>query len=320
MNQSNDLTQAVLLALYRRAHSYDIEFTASGFWQGKLLSAFELKDGYAVLCEQAPDDSDRSRIDQIVYRLTSNGLLAQLCMVEGKRRGSGSKHIKEAENQARLGALKNLEKTGNDVVYAMTYWLTHFRVWMVTSAGRLEPMDGGTDAPGDRSSYLDISIPEHSAAFDYFVETIKGSGQEGPQSAAEQAPELPGEQQHYAMAGPSHNEMATDEQSGGFVGPVVEEYAEEYEEYAEENAEEYADEGAGGSSTGASRPKPWVLVKVTLERHLLSSDLWVFRAKGKEGKEHKVPKDDWKQSEYDNKKVWVYRGKKTTYYTLHKPS
>lgn len=302
------------MALYQRALGHDIEFTASAFWQAKLLSEFGLKDGYAVLCEQSPDDNDRSRIDQLVYRLTSDGLLAQLCLIEGKRRGAGSKHIREAENQALLGALKNLEHTGQKVVHAMTYWSTHFRVWRVRSAVRtLEPMDGGTDTEGDRKSYLDINDSNHSAIFDNFVDVIKISGLEGPQSAAEQAPELPGEQQHhYAMAGPSgwnaeEPGTSTDpnEQSGGYVGPVDEEYD-----------EEYADEGAGGSSTGASRPKPWVRVKVTLERHLLHPDLWVFRVKGKE---YKVPNDDWEQCEYDKKKVWVYRGKKTTYFTSHRP-
>ncbi|KAH6632480.1 hypothetical protein F5144DRAFT_650552, partial [Chaetomium tenue] len=138
-----DYTGDVLAVLFNRAHNHDIEFTASAYWQAMMQANFTLRDGYAVLCEQSPDENDRTRIDQIVYRLTPDRLLGQLCLVEGKRRGVGNAHIIEAEDRALRGARKALEHSGQEFVFAMTHWRTQFRVWQLRAGTEeLEPMDG----------------------------------------------------------------------------------------------------------------------------------------------------------------------------------
>lgn len=128
MDTPNDLTPRVLEALCHHALGHDIEFTSSGSWQAQLQSQFKLEDGFVVLYEQSPDKSDRTRIDQIVFCLRPTGLVAQLCLVEGKRRGAGTKHIAEAEMQAYKGASKTLDFTGDHIVHIMTSWGICFRL------------------------------------------------------------------------------------------------------------------------------------------------------------------------------------------------
>lgn len=67
----------------------DLKFTAYGYWQAVLQYNFLLSEGYAVLYEQSPDEDDRSRIDQIMFRLIPGepDILMKAYMVEGKRKG-----------------------------------------------------------------------------------------------------------------------------------------------------------------------------------------------------------------------------------------
>lgn len=137
---------------------------------------FRLQDGYAVLCEQSPDDDERTRIDQIIFRLNPDMLLAKVCMVEGKRRGAGSVYIQEAERQALHGAQKAIERDRLPVVYAMIHWRTHFRVWMVTpGGGGLVPLDGRYAKAGDRELYLEIATKDGKEVLNQFIELVKGS-------------------------------------------------------------------------------------------------------------------------------------------------
>lgn len=165
MDIPNDLTPRVLEALCHRPLGHDIEFTSSGF---------KLEDGFVVLCEQSPDENDWTRIDQIVFCLRPNGLVAQLCLVEGKRRGAGTKHIAEAEMQAYKGAKKTLDFTGDHIVHVMTSWGICFRTWELKLGGnKLVPLDGGACLEGHRNSYLDIRNPAHNATFNNFVLAVK---------------------------------------------------------------------------------------------------------------------------------------------------
>lgn len=89
-----DLTRMVLDGLYRHAMQQDIEYTAVEYWQAHLQYEFPMKDGYAALCEQSPDDDSRSRIGQIVYRIDpSTMVFTKLLMSEGKRRDVGLDQI-----------------------------------------------------------------------------------------------------------------------------------------------------------------------------------------------------------------------------------
>lgn len=142
-----DQTDNVLEALYRRAHQIDMEFTASSYWQAKLQTAFPLRDGFACLCEQSPDDNDRRRIDQIIYRVEPGSLiLTKILVVESKRQDQGTAHIKRAEQQLLDGCIRALNHGGPSKPYilGMTTWRTKFRLWRLHSgATSLLGMDGG---------------------------------------------------------------------------------------------------------------------------------------------------------------------------------
>lgn len=242
MDTPNDLTPRVLEALCHRALGHDIEFTSSGFWQAQLQSQFKLEDGFFVLCEQSPDKNDRTRIDQMVFCLRPTGLVAQLCLVEGKRRGAGTKHIAGAEMQAYKGASTTLDFTGDHIVHIMTSWGICFRTWELEIGGRkLVPLNGGPDIPGHRNSYLDIRNPSHNATFNNFVLAVKKQAL-GKQGA-----------QHTGQLG------AGDGDAGGYVDWDAGRYADgdaggygdgDAGGYADADAQGYADVGAGGSNTG----------------------------------------------------------------------
>ncbi|KAL2159727.1 hypothetical protein VTH06DRAFT_2296 [Thermothelomyces fergusii] len=181
---ATDLSSSVLSALYQRAHAQDIEYTASGYWQALMQYHFPLREGYAVLCEQSPDDDDRTRIDQIIFHIRPHTrFLVRVCMIEGKRRGAGSAHIVAAEDQARNAARKAIETGTVPRVFALTHWRTHFRVWEYDpEEGILNPRDEGSTEQGDRNSYLEIASEHGAATFNRFVEMIKGftNAQYGP--------------------------------------------------------------------------------------------------------------------------------------------
>ncbi|KAH6614563.1 hypothetical protein B0J18DRAFT_302890 [Chaetomium sp. MPI-SDFR-AT-0129] len=303
-----DWSDYVLAALYQRAHTQDMEYTACGYWQALMQKNFRLQDGYAVLCEQSPDDDDRTRIDQIIFRLNPDMLLAKVCMVEGKRRGAGYAHIKEAERQALHGARKAIERDELPVVYAMTHWRTHFRVWKVTpGGGGLEPLDGREAKPGDRDSYLEIATKDGGEVFNHFIELVKGSDDQ-PQGNPQPGP--PDEQAPYPQQPPQLYDCETAGPSGWPREETIEPTDEQFEGY------EY--EAAAESSAGVSQGKAWLEVQVTLEKHRAHGDRWVFTAGGSK---QKINVSNWERATtVDGAKVYVYHGKKTTYFTRQKPS
>ena len=88
------------------------------------------------------------------------------------------------------------------------------------------------------------------------------------------------------------------------------------EESATEPAGQFAETeyyGAGGGpSTQASRTQPWVRVNVRVEKHLTRPDVCVFDA---ENGRRRIERRQWQQTEHDGQTVWVYHGKRTTYFT-----
>jgi hypothetical protein len=68
--------------------------------------------------------------------------------------------------------------------------------------------------------------------------------------------------------------------------------------------EEYSYE-AGESSMRTPKAKPWVEVKVTVDKHLVRPTEWVFTV-GTDVK--KVEKDKWEQAPHNGKRVWAYHG------------
>lgn len=140
-----DQTEAVLSALYKRAHQIDMDFTASSYWQARFQVAFPIRDGFACLCEQSPDDNDRTRIDQIIYKVNSSTLiLTQIIIIESKRQDQGTSHIKKAEAQL-LDECRRASHHGSlHFVYGLTTWRTKFRAWSFNSSEQmLEAIDGG---------------------------------------------------------------------------------------------------------------------------------------------------------------------------------
>ncbi|KAL2018112.1 hypothetical protein VTK56DRAFT_1242 [Thermocarpiscus australiensis] len=305
---TTDYSEQVILALNWRAQGHDIEFTASAVWQALLQKSFPLQDGYTTLCEQCPDDDDRSRIDQIVFQLGHNTLLVKLCMGESKRRGTGSAHIVGAETQAFNGAGRAINRDGLAFMYAVTTWGTHFRLWRLDSdQPALQPMDGGSNTRGDRGSYLDVGKPENRALFDRFVRWVKGlddHSQEHPQDASwhEQTPGLPSER---GAQYPQPQFYGTEVHQGPsyWSGDVPAAPAEQFEGYGYEEGE---------PSTRTSGGNPRVEVKVTVVKHTLRPDNWLFKIRNET---RRTDKSQWKKEKHNGEDVWVYHGKKTPYFT-----
>ncbi|KAJ4307354.1 hypothetical protein N0V88_000738 [Collariella sp. IMI 366227] len=317
---ATDLTEYVLNGLYKRAHSYDIEFTASGYWQALMQQQFPLWQGYAVLCEQSPDDDARTRIDQIVFRIAPDVPLTKLCMVEGKRRGVGAKQVLAAEGQVLAGAKKALDREGLDFV-----------LWRLDRGSEgLTPMDNQPPVPGNRDYYLEIALPEHRALFDNFIALVKAPPQQiplgGSQADQVQGGSVEGGAQYDAMAGPSswYSQVPADPADAQALGyqagssyqggwpaqmPAVPAEPGQFEGHGYTAA-------VAGPSAGAPDTEPWVRVDVTLEKHLINPDKWVFTVGGKV---HKVHVTDWQKMKLNDETVWVHRGRKKTYYTRYKP-
>jgi hypothetical protein len=318
---ATDLSEHVIQALYNRALSFDIEFTASAFWQALMQYNFRLEDGYVSLCEQSPDENDRTRLDQIVFQLTANNTLVKCFMVESKRRGAGSAHLVEAERQARDGAERAINRgdIGAGGIFAMTTWRTHFRLWhMGPNARSWAAADGGPMTKGDRASYLEIGVPENRARFDGFIQRVKN-----PQAAAAgaaqpwQDPSQPSPALHDAASAQERQYLQYEQQLHGGAETQPEQFPTEWvEESATEPAEQFAEaeyySAGGGPSTQASRTQPWVRVQVKVEKRRGHPDEWVFNV---ENGRRRIESSRWVRAEHGGQMVWAYYGKHTTYFT-----
>lgn len=168
-----DLTQCVLDGLHKLAHSQDMQYTSMGYWQARMRVEFPMKDGYVALCEQSPDDESRRRIDQVIYHIDPGTLMfTKLVMSEGKRKGAGLEHIKEAESQGLSAALKALIRDILPVVYVVTTMRVQFRAWRVRAGQQwLTPLHGpSTEA--DTQHYLDILSSAGHEQFSRLVEMV----------------------------------------------------------------------------------------------------------------------------------------------------
>lgn len=177
MAAPQDRTRTVLQALYNRAHAIDMEFTASSYWQARFQADFPMKAGFACLCEQSPDDNDRTRLDQIIYKVNSQSLmLTQLLIVESKRHGSGNEHIRKAEHQALQGSIRALKHNKLPLVYSITTWRTSFRAWVLyRNEQSLTTVDGGSNTFADKTSYQDIE--KAADMYQHFISLVYSQSQ-----------------------------------------------------------------------------------------------------------------------------------------------
>lgn len=176
-----DQTTHVLEAFYRRAHTgQDQEYTCSAFWQLLCQASFPLRQGFAVVCEQSPDDNVRARVDTVISIVEYTTLnITKILLVESKRRGAGTSHITRCESQAHDGCRLYLSTEGLSQVYALTTYGTEFRLWSYSS--RMDVLeavsstgDTGIDRGNPRDGYLEIKHEMGHNTWETFVATIRG--------------------------------------------------------------------------------------------------------------------------------------------------
>lgn len=258
---------------------------------------------YAVTTESSPDGSLR-RVDLVVKRYDENNdTLSALLWVEFKRPNG---NVKEVEEQALDAAKRCILKDNLLWIWAMTTVGVSFRMWFISrDALRLQPMHR-TDVEADKSQYINADSYE-AAIFPEAVRLIKeGIPLRVPTIVPSQSLKLLtagndgqgafqyGYNSNYDMveAGPSHV-------SGNY---------------------DYDMTTAGPSYVGDDsndRSSGWY-VEVTVEKikHTFSADEFVFR--DAKGKEKTTKKEDWESGRYEGAKVWMFRGKKTVYFSRTK--
>lgn len=130
--------RGIVRKLYENANNDDIEYKSSAFWQGLLQMYYRVEEDYLPLCEQSPDGG-RSRVDITIVRYDAEYHEIVICkVVEAKRIGGNSP--KAAEVDVLASAMKVLEYTDTQFLYAMSTWGTKFRLWLVDkSDGKLHP-------------------------------------------------------------------------------------------------------------------------------------------------------------------------------------
>ena len=77
-----------------------------------------------------------------------------------------------------------------------------------------------------------------------------------------------------------------------------------------------APSGHHSRSGGVSKRREHIEVQVAKQSHKFSSDEYLF--KDQRGHTRSTKKEDWREEGHGSQKVWVYRGKQTTYISLEK--
>ncbi|KAH7129631.1 hypothetical protein B0J13DRAFT_140058 [Dactylonectria estremocensis] len=267
----------------------DLECMSSAFWQVLLQQAFYMPGVYAVTTESPPDKSLR-RVDLVVKRYDENhDTLSALLWVEFKRH-TGS--VKEVEQQALDAAKRCIQKDNLMWIWAMTTVGVSFRMWFISRDNlQLEPMHG-TATKADKSQYINADSDE-AIVFPEAVRRIK----EGIPLRV--APVVPSQ--------------SLDLLTAGNVGQDASQYGYGYD-YDYEMAEAGPSRVSGDGSDGNTGQ----YVEVTVEKitHTFSADDFVFR--DAKGKKKTTKKEDWESGKYQGDKIWMFRGKKTVYFSRKK--
>ncbi|KAF0635728.1 hypothetical protein FPSE5266_02200 [Fusarium pseudograminearum] len=147
------------IAYIRQALGHDIEYKYSAAWQRVLGQEF--KDQWQVVCEQAPHDDDRSRMDfKLDYFDQSEGTISPVVFVELKRPGGAFNVL---ENQALAVANSAINEYKMNGIYVFTLWGFNFRAWYDTStahASNTAPWVPGQQAHDPEAMHIDENPEE----------------------------------------------------------------------------------------------------------------------------------------------------------------
>ncbi|CAG7565725.1 unnamed protein product [Fusarium equiseti] len=268
----------------------DIEYKSSAFWQAVLQRAFYEPDIYSVTAESSPDESLR-RVDMVVKRYDENNhTLSALLWVECKR-PSGS--VQEVEDQALDAARRCIQRDNLMWIWAMTTVGVSFRMWFVDArVFQLEPMHG-TAVQADRRQYIDADSPAASV-FPDAIQRIKNG------FPLRQAPVIPSQ---------SLDLLKPNDAGWGVSESYVPDTSAQDQGQYDSGMMEAGPSSYGGNESGSQ----YIEVKVEKNSHTFSHDEYVFRDIN--GKRRSTKKEDWQTSKYQGEKVWVYHGKKTSYFS-----
>lgn len=232
-----------------------------------------------VDCEQSPDDNDRTRLDQITYRVKSENLvLTQIVIVESKRQGQGVAHIRKAEDQMLDGCTRSWKHSHLPQIHGLTTWRTKFRGWTFdVQSQKLEALDG-PDTVADKSSYTDIADAEDLSTL--VVSLVKGAdieappvllGQQGYESSQSSLPVIHDPQPSTL---PLQQEDVNEPQHGESLLPLAPSFIQPDD-----------DAGEGSSSMPAHGGEElWIQVYVTVREQVFKKNEWCFTdAKGLKG-------------------------------------
>ncbi|EEU36051.1 uncharacterized protein NECHADRAFT_102079 [Fusarium vanettenii 77-13-4] len=310
--------------LMRELAQHDIEYKSSAAWQAYLNRMFPRP--WQLLCEQAPDDESRRRVDfKIILYDQDNDTISPVAIGEVKRPGGS---IREVEKQGLEVAMRAINSHCLSGIYVLTVWGLKFRAWYATSSEQsLMPLFGS--APRDKNEYIDMTSPSGVFELERTIHLIKD------EPPLRQAPVVPSQQDEMGQmieAGTFYSE-----EGGSQVNPMypwgqqpsvdyqttqiprmepsaghprdAASWMPSQEPYPQEDMSiddpEEANEGSGaeGNSGGKGKEKRSTKerreVKVELVKHRMSKDEYVFR--GADGSKRTTQRSDWKQKKRDVK-------------------
>ncbi len=309
----------------------DVEYKSSAFWQAWLQRAFFETDLYSVTSESSPDGS-RRRVDHLVLRYDpEHHTFSAMLWVECKR-SSGS--VREVEEQALDAALRCITRDGLLWIYAMTTVGASFRTWFVEKGlDQLQPLHG-TSAKADKKQYINADSDD-AWVLERTIHLVK------TQIPLKEAPVIPSQPLPTSYIGGEHGEGSSqglayqgeyaqrstqgETSQGEFQPPPSSAPLEEggdaegsagLEEYQAEDYQPEESTVMETEQTGTQGSGGYMEVRVERIKHTFKPDEYAF----KDAKGHKkaVGKDHWERATYNGERVWVFRGKRTTYFTRQK--
>ncbi|KAG5742925.1 hypothetical protein H9Q69_001800 [Fusarium xylarioides] len=110
---------------------------------------------WQLLCEQAPDDDSRKRMDfKIVRYDAGEDTISPVVFVEVKRPGGS---VRDVEEQGFAVAMSAINAYGMTGIYVLTVWGLKFRAWYVTKQSQfLDPLFGYA-VQAKKETYLDMT-------------------------------------------------------------------------------------------------------------------------------------------------------------------
>ncbi|KAI1152483.1 hypothetical protein F4825DRAFT_475944 [Nemania diffusa] len=342
----------ILRKLYENAQRRDIEYTSSAFWQAFLQSHFYPASNYAVVCEYAPGDHSRSRIDITVlrYRDTEHEVI-RLILVEAKRPGGSPKDV---ETQALRGCRTVMENENLMGLYAITTIGTTYRTWSASQWRKgLSPLHG--EAPlGTKDGYIDADTAEAQsllADIEYIkteptplrvAPTVPSQANLLPPgvllpsmpgyATTSQQPAMPTftytQTADYEQPATDYEEMEPnspgegmdlDEAAGPSTSGKQAAYPVSDQTMGEQPSSQMEGQGSIGEGQGSVGGSNFNWTKVTLQRktHFSREAEFIFT----NGKGHRVStsRDQWRKTRYEGERVYVYDGKHHVYYSTERP-